>query len=37
VSQVQALAGPHGLVRVLVVDPDSVAPEHRTITAPWLG
>ena len=37
VSQVQALAGPHGLVRVLVVDPDSVAPERRTITTPWLG
>ena len=37
VAQVQALAGPHALFRVLVVDPDSPIPEHRTITTPWLG
>jgi protein ImuB len=37
VAQVRALAGPHALFRVLVVDPDSPIPEHRTMTTPWLG
>jgi protein ImuB len=37
VAQVQALAGPHALFRVLVVDPDSPIPEHRTMTTPFLG
>ena len=37
VSQVQALAGPHALFRVLVVEPDSPTPEHRTITTPFLA
>jgi len=37
VRQVRALAGPHALFRVLVVEPDSPVPEHRTITTPWVG
>jgi hypothetical protein len=37
IAQVQALAGPHALFRVLVVEPDSPLPEHRTMTTPWLG
>ena len=37
VSQVRALAGPHALFRVRVVEPDSPLPEHRTITTPWAG
>ena len=37
VAQVQALAGPHALFRVLVVEPDSPLPEHRTITTPFLA
>jgi len=37
VAQVQALAGPHALFRVLLVNPDSPIPEHRTITTPFLG
>jgi protein ImuB len=37
VAQVQALAGPYALFRVLVVDPDSPIPEHRTMTTPFLG
>ena len=37
VAQVRALAGPHALFRVLVVDPDSPVPEHRAITTPWVG
>jgi len=36
-SQVQALAGPHALLRVLVVDPESRVPERRTLLTPWLG
>jgi protein ImuB len=36
IAQVQALAGPHALFRVLVVEPDSPLPEHRTMTTPWL-
>jgi protein ImuB len=37
VSQVQALAGPHALLRVLIVDPESRVPERRTLLTPWLG
>jgi protein ImuB len=37
VAQVQALAGPHALLRVLVVDPESRVPERRTLFTPWLG
>jgi protein ImuB len=37
VAQVQALAGPHALLRVLVVDPESRMPERRTLFTPWLG
>jgi len=37
VSQVQALAGPYALLRVLVVDPESRVPERRTLFTPWLG
>lgn len=37
VAQVQALAGPHALLRVLVVDPRSRVPERRTLFTPWLG
>ena len=37
VSQVRALAGPHALFRVLVVEPDSPVPEHRTMTTPFLA
>ena len=37
VAQVQALAGPHALSRVLVVDPESRIPERRTLFTPWLG
>jgi len=36
VGQVRALAGPHALLRVLVVAPDSPLPEHRTMSTPWL-
>jgi protein ImuB len=36
VSQVQALAGPHALLRVLIVDPESRVPERRTLLTPWL-
>jgi len=37
IAQVRALAGPHALFRVLVVEPDSPLPEHRAITTPFLG
>jgi len=37
VGQVQALGGPHALLRVLVVEPRSPLPERRTISTPWLG
>jgi protein ImuB len=37
VAQVHALAGPHALLRVLVVDPRSRVPERRTLFTPWLG
>jgi protein ImuB len=37
VSQVQALAGPNAVLRVLIVEPNSPLPEHRTISTPWLG
>jgi protein ImuB len=37
VAQVQALAGPYALLRVLVVDPDSRMPERRTLFTPWPG
>ena len=37
IAQVRSLAGPHALLRVLVVEPDSPLPEHRTLSTPWLG
>ncbi len=37
VGQVRALAGPHALLRVLVVEPGSPVPERRTLSTPWLG
>ena len=37
IAQVRALAGPHALLRVLVVEPDSPMPEHRTVSTSWLA
>ena len=37
VAQVQALAGPYALLRVLVVDPESRMPERKTLFTPWPG
>jgi protein ImuB len=37
IAQVRPLAGPHALLRVLVVEPDSPLPEHRTVSTSWLA
>ena len=37
IAQVQALGGPHAILRVLSVQVESPLPEHRHMLTPWIG
>jgi protein ImuB len=37
IAQVQALGGPHAILRTLIVEPNSPLPEHRHMLTPWVG